>query len=42
MLTGWIFDLLPESPDEYERAKRQVVETICDGLEDGAASGPHL
>jgi TetR/AcrR family transcriptional regulator, fatty acid metabolism regulator protein len=42
VLTGWIFDLLPESPDEYERAKRLVVETICDGLEDGAASGPRL
>jgi TetR/AcrR family fatty acid metabolism transcriptional regulator len=39
MLTGWIFGLLEEGDDDYERAKRFVVETICDGLEahaDGA------
>jgi TetR/AcrR family transcriptional regulator, fatty acid metabolism regulator protein len=39
MLTGWIFGLLEEGDDDYERAKRFVVETICEGLEahpDGA------
>jgi TetR/AcrR family transcriptional regulator, fatty acid metabolism regulator protein len=33
MLTGWIFDLVPATDDDYERAKRLVVETICGGLE---------
>jgi TetR/AcrR family fatty acid metabolism transcriptional regulator len=33
VLTGWIFGMLEEGEDDYERAKRFVVETICDGLE---------
>ena len=33
VLTGWIFGLLEEGEDDYERAKRFVVETICGGLE---------
>src|ERR671915_1798652 len=33
VLTGWIFGLLEEGEEDYERAKRFVVETICDGLE---------
>ncbi len=33
VLTGWIFGLLDQSDDAYERAKDYVVETICDGLE---------
>ena len=33
VLTGWIFGLLDEGDEDYERAKRFVVETICDGLE---------
>jgi TetR/AcrR family transcriptional regulator, fatty acid metabolism regulator protein len=33
VLTGWIFGLLEESEESYERAKDYVVETICDGLE---------
>ena len=33
LLTGWIFDLIPASDDDYERAKQLVVETICGGLE---------
>jgi TetR/AcrR family transcriptional regulator, fatty acid metabolism regulator protein len=33
VLTGWIFGLLEESDDSFERAKDYVVETICDGLE---------
>jgi len=33
VLTGWIFGLLPSDDATYERAKRQVIETICDGLE---------
>jgi TetR/AcrR family transcriptional regulator, fatty acid metabolism regulator protein len=33
VLTGWIFGMLEEGEEDYERAKRFVVETICDGLE---------
>ncbi|HTZ85454.1 MAG TPA: TetR/AcrR family transcriptional regulator [Solirubrobacteraceae bacterium] len=33
LLTGWIFDLLPQGADEFERAKAVVVETVCGGLE---------
>jgi TetR/AcrR family fatty acid metabolism transcriptional regulator len=39
VLTGWIFGLLEEGEEGYERAKGYVVHTICDGLEarsDGA------
>ena len=32
VLTGWIFGLLAEGDDEYERAKAHVVQTICGGL----------
>jgi len=33
VLTGWIFDALEHGDDEYEQAKRSVVETICGGLD---------
>jgi len=33
VLTGWIFGLLEEGEEDYERAKLFVVETICEGLE---------
>jgi TetR/AcrR family fatty acid metabolism transcriptional regulator len=33
VLTSWIFGLLEESDEGYERAKDFVVVTICDGLE---------
>jgi len=36
VLTAWIFDLLPRGQDEYEQAKRFVVETVCGGLDAGA------
>jgi AcrR family transcriptional regulator len=32
VLTGWIFGLLDEGEDAYDRAKAHVVETICCGL----------
>ncbi len=38
LLTGWIFDLLPQGEEEFERAKWIVVETVCGGLEVGAVS----
>jgi TetR/AcrR family transcriptional regulator, fatty acid metabolism regulator protein len=40
-LTGWIFGLLPDDEEHYEQAKRQVIETICGGLE-GAGPEPAL
>jgi AcrR family transcriptional regulator len=33
VLTGWIFDSLPPAQGELDRAKEQIVETICRGLE---------
>jgi TetR/AcrR family fatty acid metabolism transcriptional regulator len=33
VLTGWIFDSVPVSDDELERAKMLIVETICRGVE---------
>ena len=38
VLTGWIFEVLPQSDPEYEQAKDFVVETICDGLEAAASA----
>jgi len=41
LLTGWIFEVLPRTDEEYERAKGLVVEAICGGLEsaNNGASG---
>jgi AcrR family transcriptional regulator len=33
LLSGWIFEIVPGSPEDYDRAKSLVVETICGGLE---------
>ncbi len=33
LLTGWIFGLLPQEPEDFQRAKWLVVETVCGGLE---------
>jgi TetR/AcrR family transcriptional regulator, fatty acid metabolism regulator protein len=41
VLTGWIFDFLPQGEREYEQAKGFVVETICGGL-DVTAAGPRV
>jgi TetR/AcrR family fatty acid metabolism transcriptional regulator len=35
LLTAWIFELMPRTDEEYERAKGLVVEAICGGLESG-------
>jgi TetR/AcrR family fatty acid metabolism transcriptional regulator len=34
LLSAWIFDLLPRSEEDFERAKELVVDAICGGLED--------
>jgi TetR/AcrR family transcriptional regulator, fatty acid metabolism regulator protein len=33
LLSGWIFELIPASATDFDRAKDLVVATICDGLE---------
>jgi TetR/AcrR family transcriptional regulator, fatty acid metabolism regulator protein len=33
LLSAWIFDLMPRTDEDYERAKELVVEAICGGLE---------
>ena len=33
LLTAWIFEAMPATPDDFEHAKQMVVETVCGGLE---------
>jgi AcrR family transcriptional regulator len=33
LLSGWVFELIPETDDEFDSAREMVVETICGGLE---------
>ena len=33
LLSGWIFEVIPDSATDFDRAKQLVVTTICDGLE---------
>ena len=40
LLSGWIFDFLPRTEEEFERAKSLVVEAICGGLEASPANSP--
>ncbi len=40
LLTAWIFDLMPRTDEDYERAKWLVVEAICGGLEAPRADAP--
>ena len=40
LLTGWIFEVLPRTDDEYESAKGLVVEAICGGLESQSNGAP--
>ncbi len=37
LLTGWIFEELPRTEEEYENAKGLVVDAICGGLESPGA-----
>ncbi|MEA2374937.1 MAG: TetR/AcrR family transcriptional regulator, fatty acid metabolism regulator protein [Thermoleophilaceae bacterium] len=39
LLSAWIFDLVPDTEEEFERAKSLVVEAICGGLEAEPAKG---
>ncbi len=38
LLTGWIFEELPRTEEEYENAKGLVVDAICGGLESPGAA----
>jgi AcrR family transcriptional regulator len=33
VLTGWIFEVLPQSDRDFEEAKHRIVDTICGGLD---------
>jgi AcrR family transcriptional regulator len=37
LLSAWIFDIVPQTEEEFERAKTLVVEAICGGLETESA-----
>ena len=39
LLTGWVFEIIPDGDGDFDRARAMVVETICGGLEKGAANG---
>jgi TetR/AcrR family transcriptional regulator, fatty acid metabolism regulator protein len=39
LLTGWVFGIIPDSEEDFERARAMLVETICRGLEAGAPNG---
>ncbi|TML80926.1 MAG: TetR/AcrR family transcriptional regulator [Actinobacteria bacterium] len=39
LLSAWIFELVPHTEEEFERAKSLVVEAICGGLESEPARG---
>ena len=39
LLSAWIFELVPATDEEFERAKELVVEAICGGLEAAPATG---
>jgi TetR/AcrR family fatty acid metabolism transcriptional regulator len=40
LLSGWIFDLLPQTEEEFEAAKGLVVDAICGGLEVSSPGAP--
>jgi TetR/AcrR family transcriptional regulator, fatty acid metabolism regulator protein len=40
LLTAWIFELMPESDQEFESAKSLVVEALCGGLESAPEGAP--
>jgi AcrR family transcriptional regulator len=38
LLSGWVFELIPGADGDFDRARAMVVDTICGGLERGAAN----
>ena len=39
LLSGWVVELIPDGDGDFQRARTMVVDTICGGLERGAANG---
>jgi AcrR family transcriptional regulator len=39
LLSGWVFELIPDSDSDFDHAREMVVDTICGGLERGATNG---
>jgi hypothetical protein len=39
LLSAWVFEIIPDGEGDFDRARSMVVETICGGLEKGAANG---
>jgi TetR/AcrR family transcriptional regulator, fatty acid metabolism regulator protein len=39
LLSGWVFELIPDSDADFAQAREMVVDTICGGLERGAVNG---
>ena len=33
LLTGWVFEIIPDGDADFARAREMVVETICNGLD---------
>jgi TetR/AcrR family transcriptional regulator, fatty acid metabolism regulator protein len=33
LLSGWVFELIPDSDSDFDRAREMVVDTICGGLQ---------
>jgi AcrR family transcriptional regulator len=33
LLTGWVFEIIPDADEDFARARVMVVETICNGLD---------
>jgi TetR/AcrR family fatty acid metabolism transcriptional regulator len=33
LLTGWVFEIIPDGDADFDRARQMVVETICRGLD---------
>jgi hypothetical protein len=41
LLSGWVFELIPGTEADFDRARQMVVETICGGLDSpGSEAGP--
>jgi AcrR family transcriptional regulator len=38
LLSGWVFELIPDGDGDFLRARKMVVDTICGGLERRAAN----
>jgi TetR/AcrR family transcriptional regulator, fatty acid metabolism regulator protein len=37
LLTGWVFEIIPDGEGDFDRAREMVVATICGGLETAEA-----